>query len=784
MVNPVGQSEGSTLGILRYQKKLQKLKESQLESCSSAGYRTLVHAVSVCTDSVKSWVHNAKKIAGKLHSVVPLIEDLDPAVVSLISCRTILDGISTHRTINSLAMAVGRSLEDEVKFQHLRRHHPRWWRRHLKLALRIPVEGKRAQSLKKAARKDNHSVPSWTPKQRCAAGLVCIELFRQSVGIIEIVTTKHLTKSQTTVRATDEFLAWLEKSHAASEILRPVFLPMVSRPLPWSSVDTGGYPEHPRTLVKTRNKTYLEIIDRMDMSLVYSSINAVQSTPFIVSPKVLCVLQHCWEHDLCIGDLPKREPIPVPERPEGADKETRRTWWKNACRIKYDNECERSKKIAVSKTLWLAKKYLNKTIYFPHELDFRGRMYPTTNFLNVQGPDYARALLRFRREQKVTDEGKSWLAIHGANCWGYDKVPMSERLKVISDNHALIMEIGNDPLSTMDWTKADKPFGFLAFCIEWHAIHTGSETTGLPVHMDGSNNGLQIFSLLLRDPVGGLATNCLPTDTPRDIYADVADRLLDKLNVSTDPLAKRWLGLGIDRKATKRVVMCMPYGLTKFSSHEYVRDWYIEKSHAQSTRSFDVDEVFPAIKFLTGLLWESIDEVVSAARECMDWLKEVARICVEHGVPIRWTAPNGLLVQQDYRKTERIAVKTSIGSVVRQHRIVQDKTDLSLSRNVNGISPNFVHSLDASVLMGAVNIARHNGVDSFSCIHDSVGVNAEHAGIMASAIRESAIDIFEKPVLEIVKSEIEKYLPVPLPDPPARGSMDITALRDADYFFA
>jgi len=142
------------------------------------------------------------------------------------------------------------------------------------------------------------------------------------------------------------------------------------------------------------------------------------------------------------------------------------------------------------------------------------------------------------------------------------------------------------------------------------------------------------------------------------------------------------------------------------------------------------------------------------------------------------------LVQQDYRKTERIAVKTSIGSVVRQHRIVQDKTDLSLSRNVNGISPNFVHSLDASVLMGAVNIARHNGVDSFSCIHDSVGVNAEHAGIMASAIRESAIDIFEKPVLEIVKSEIEKYLPVPLPDPPARGSMDITALRDADYFFA
>lgn len=751
----------------------------------------MIEAVSLTSKALESWITTAKKKAGRLHSVVPLLESMDPALIALHVSRVILDGICTMRTINSLAMSVGKHLEDEVKFLHARRNHKGFWRKNSKLAMRMPVEGGRAKFLKRVAKEAHIKLPGWTGKQRCSAGLVCIELFRQATGIIDVSTEHGLIRSTTYVRATDEFLTWLTKAHAAAEVLHPVMLPMISKPLEWDSIWVGGYRGREmgrRPLLKTRNKKYLTAISKSPMPTVFQAVNRVQNTKFCVNLPVLEALKHCWEHDLQIGELPKREPVPIPERPEGADAETRRSWWKNACRIKFENECERSKQIAVAKTIWTAEKFSNSVLFFPQELDFRGRMYPTANFLNVQGPDFAKALLTFKRERPITDDGRSWLAIHGANCWGYDKESYEDRIKVITDNHQLIMQMGRDPLSCMEWAKADKPFNFLAFCVEWHKVNTeANPTTSLPVHLDGSNNGLQIFSLLLKDPVGGMATNCLPADKPRDIYSDVADILLKKLKASHNPYAKTWIDLGIDRKATKRVVMCMPYGLTKFSSHEYVRDWYLSTVRSRfrdGHHPFDVTVVFEAIRFFTDLLWESIDEVVHAARKCMDWLKSIARAHIEAGLPIRWTAPNGLMIQQGYRKASRIAVKTSVGSVLRQHRILQDGTDLSMPRNINGISPNFVHSLDASVLMFAVLMAHGNGIDSFSTIHDSIGVNAEHAGIMSSAIREVSVEIFLTPLLEGVVSEMKALTGLDLPDPPAPGTMDINLLRDADYFFS
>lgn len=38
----------------------------------------------------------------------------------------------------------------------------------------------------------------------------------------------------------------------------------------------------------------------------------------------------------------------------------------------------------------------DSTIYFPTFLDFRGRVYPITNYLNYQGNDIARSLLLFK----------------------------------------------------------------------------------------------------------------------------------------------------------------------------------------------------------------------------------------------------------------------------------------------------------------------------------------------------------------------------------------------------
>ena len=787
------EAEMAELGIARYRSRLAKNRSAKLETCSTAGQRVLERAVDELTKGLEQWTVHASAAPGRMHRVLPLMSLVPLPIVSMLTCRCVIDGIAASRTINSLAAQVGRLIEDEYRFRKIRKDNPAWWSKMTKLVAKQPGDLSKTRFIKKSAKLHSMSLPSWSTKDRVALGLVCIELMKQTTGIIEIVNrTNILGKDITLVRGTDDFLAWLEKSHGAAEFLRPVYIPMVVRPQPWDTVWSGGYlgvAFGRRPLVKVTNKRYLQTLDKNDMSLVYGAVNKIQDTAWMVNGRLLEVLKNAWENGLCIGDLPGRNAVPIPAKPVDIDtnEEARRQWRKMAARSHFDNDCLRSKRIAVGKTLWLADKYSGTPMYFPQELDFRGRVYPKPVFLNNQGSDWQRSLLTFGNGKPVDDDGMMWLMIHGANMWGLDKVSYAKRIDFIEQNLQAILKVGADPFCDNFWTNADKPWAFLAFCIELASIHADREyASSLPVHVDGSNNGLQIFSLLLKDPIGAEATNCVPCEQPEDIYQRVADLVNARLAASDRPEDRLWLGFGIDRKTTKRVVMCLPYGLTEYSSREYIRDWYLDKARTTGNRLFEADRVFEEIGHLTKHIWDAIREIVVSAVGCMDWLKACARIHVENGQPIRWTSPAGFMVEQGYKKMNRVVVKTSIGSVLRQHRVLVDGDHLSMSRNVNAISPNVVHSIDAAVLMGSVVRGSTRDIQSFSCIHDSFGTVAADMGKMAYAIREISTEIFSDPILSTLHSEMEAYLPkgVYLPSPPVAGTLDINQLLKAEYFFA
>jgi DNA-directed RNA polymerase len=774
-------------GADRYRLAKSRLRTAGMETKTKAGRRVLENSVSLMAEALKDWMTKAASAPGRGHACLPLIQDMDPMLLSLLTCKTVLDGITTTRTINSLAMSVSRQVQDEHQFLKIKAGHPRWWDYVIK-TVKATGDNRRAKRIKDRARKSGIPLSRWSYRDKAALGLVLVELMRQSTGLIDAENRIAPNgKPHTIIRATDEFMEWLENSHESAEFLFPVYMPMIQPPVDWKSPWGGGYQTEclKRPLVKARKA---KNFNHADMPEVYSAVNLLQNTGFRVNQKVLNVLQECWSNGIDVGDLPSSKPPEFPPFPaDGKTNPDSKKTWKRICgRIKSEIEQARSKRIAVHKTLQLADKYINNTLYYPQELDFRGRIYPKPIFLNNQGADWQRGLLVFDKGVPIeTEEDRGWLAIHGANCFGFDKTDFAERIEFIRQHHKDIMDVAESPLDNRWWMKADKPFSFLAFCFEWQLVtmYPGYESC-LPVHLDGSNNGLQIFSLLLKDPVSGLATNCLPTDKPMDIYQDVAELLKQKLAGHPDPMSDQWLAFGIDRKTTKRVVMCLPYGLTRYSSHEYLRDWYLDKAKATGNAIFDVGQVFPAIVVLADCLWDAIHQTVKSAKECMGWLREVAKIHVEEGKPIRWTAPSGFPVTQAYRKADRITVKTLVGTVIRQHRFKQDKDDLAKMQNVNAVSPNVVHSLDASVLTSALNLAHANGVQHFSCIHDSIGVHASHASMMSSCIRESAIDIFSQPVLLTLKKEMEMYLGRELPDPPSQGDLDISQLRDADYFFA
>jgi DNA-directed RNA polymerase len=61
------------------------------------------------------------------------------------------------------------------------------------------------------------------------------------------------------------------------------------------------------------------------------------------------------------------------------------------------------------------------TFYMPARLDYRGRLYCTTEYLNYQGIELAKSLLEFSVGNKVylsDDSSINYLKIYGSNCYG------------------------------------------------------------------------------------------------------------------------------------------------------------------------------------------------------------------------------------------------------------------------------------------------------------------------------------------------------------------------------
>ena len=140
-------------------------------------------------------------------------------------------------------------------------------------------------------------------------------------------------------------------------------------------------------------------------------------------------------------------------------------------------------------------------------------MYPIPPNLNHLGNDMCRGLLTFSKTERLGDRGLRWLKIHVANVFGQDKLSMDDRAAFTDANLELVLDAANRPLDgAMWWQEADKPWETLAACIELrNALEhpDGAENfhSSLPVHQDGSCNGLQHYAALGRDVEGAKLVN-------------------------------------------------------------------------------------------------------------------------------------------------------------------------------------------------------------------------------------------------------------------------------------
>lgn len=806
------EQESLTAGVERYR----KLREQQGEASTLPGMMFLRDTMGPLTKAIEEYVEAAKdgRALRGAAVVVKYLDQFDADVVAYITARYTLNAMAKRAKLQTVALSISKALEDALNHDELKKENPGLYRQLLRKIEKSNDERYRHVLLKRQQKFAGIETIQWTIKHKLQLGELLVHLMATATDTVVVQNTSEGRSSAILVMPSPALLEWLEKVHARCELFSPVYLPMVIKPRPWRGPYGGGYlSKHLRyALVKTANKNYLEELRSWQMPKVYAAINALQDTEWNVNGAVLKVMRAVWDGGGNLGGLPPRDTLPLPAKdfPEDAPSDDTRVvaWRRAAAEVYSENVRLVSKRVAMIQKLEMAERYSEfDRFYFPHAMDWRGRAYPVVPVLNPQADDSAKALLQFANGAPLGEHGAWWLAIHGANCFGVDKVSFEERVKWVQDHENEIVECAINPLDgSRYWADADAPYQFLAFCFEWAGLNAwvqagnaqGDFVSQLPVSLDGSCNGLQNFSAMLRDEVGGRATNLVPSATPSDIYAEVA-RVAneiaaahgdacgpqgDEAAAAQFTLGAKWGGK-ITRKLVKRNTMTVPYAVSEFGMRDQLMQ---ELRKLQSGGDLDLDFNFEDAKFLASVNYEAIGNVIIAARAAMDWLKDTAKIAAKDGLPIRWTAPSGMLVMQDYRESVGERFESYISGKRVRLTLKVETHKIDKRRMASGISPNFVHSLDASHMVSTVQRCLDVGLQSFAMVHDSFGTHAGNVNVLAQELRAAFVDQYTRNVLGEFRDQVVEQLPPELaekvPALPPFGTLEVSSVLDSDYFFA
>lgn len=791
------EAEMQSLGVARTKKRQARAIERGLESTTAGGTRFMRELPKTLVAAIEEWKVEAGSRPGIRHKALGKLEDRDTRTIVALALRVILDSLSHARGYSRTAMQIATRLEDEERYAAFKEQSSIDFHHAVRRADDFSSYGEKRRHILTAMTLFGFDRPKWSEDMKAAVGVVLLELAVVHTGLLQVSTIRHSARrTELRIQATPEAIEWMESANEQQAEMSPLYLPFIAEPLDWIDPMSGGFHStncFASTIVKTSDSKYIAELQRADMPWVYSAVNVLQRTSWTINPHVFEMFSYLWENSYEAVGLPVRDDGVVPPKPPNIKIDvTARKEWRKAARAIHDaNHRHSSDRMAASRLHWVAKKYREESkFYFCHQLDWRGRAYPVSYYLQPQGTDIVKGLLQFGEGKPVTTpDALRWHAIHGANCWGLDKKPFAERQQWVNDSEEWLLRIAEDPLACRDWEGADKPWMFLAWCIDWvQILEDPDHVSHLPIHQDATQSGIQIYSLLLRDLEGAKATNCVPSETPQDLYGLVCDRLVAALLQEKSAgveLAAKWLEFGLDRTACKRPVMTRVYNATKHSARTYLQEWAVEKANREG-KPLPKVEGKSAYWYLANQLWDAMAEVTASTSMAQAWFSEIAQIFAEQRKPIRWTSPLGLPIRQFYPGYDHHCVRTLIGERYRQTSLRTPNTAVNARRMRAAFAPNVVHSLDAAAMMQTVNTARADGVTAITCNHDSYATLAADSAKLAKATRTAYVELFSGDLLTNLRTELQAQMPpnLVLPEVPTFGTLDVKVLRDSPYFFS
>ncbi len=582
---------------------------------------------------------------------------------------------------------------------------------------------------------------------------------------------------------------------------------MMCPPDPWTNLHDGGYISERRKVAqpamslrgirKSERKRLRDAFTQREMPMVFDAMNYMQNVAFSLHVPTLTAITRVWQQGGSAMGVPSKSGPVKPECPfpdtwvkaDASEEELAEfTRWKRKATAYYTDLREwRGKVREVAGFIRVSSKQPHN-IWFPMFFDKRGRWYYRGS-PNPQGSDLSKSTLHFGKRKPLGKRGVYWLKVHIANCFGFDKDRFDIRAKWTETNWGSIQNALSEPENHPDVWGTDAPWCMYSAAYELNQAYLSGnpETyeTGVPVHMDATCSGLQHFSAILRDPVGGAYTN-LNDQHPefmgpkQDIYSKVSTNALQAIQLDSEDsdeakakIALWWLRTGIPRGMAKTPVMTYVYGATLQGTVQFVQE-YVEGDMGlhwpEGCRPYDYAS-YAAKKLIQG-----IAATVPAADSAMRWLRAIAKQQPK-GQRMEWRSPTGFLVQHDYQDYDEVVVRLrSCGvteAIVREYN--EDTKPIPMQ---NAVSPNFVHALDASHLtLTALGMAER-GLDIVG-IHDSFGTQPCDVDALHTSVRTAFVEMYRKDnVLSNFLWDVNGVGEIPM-----RGTLDLTGVLESEFFF-
>lgn len=753
---------------------------------------------------------------------IPLLQSMPAEKIAATTIVSTLQSIVGKGNANlvqpmtRVVMSIGRAIEEECLAEEVRRRRRGGRIKDLPRLVRTEQYNLRVKR-KEAGLSSTESAgetPEWTANIQLKVG---VRLVTHLLKVAEVETANkdgtmkkasafHQTMEYNQGRKTSllgihpSLSKMLEEAPIGSAIAK--HLPMLTEPLPWTEHRKGGYLTQPVSVVRSTHPSlqsteYAKLASKKgDMVHVYAALNILGKTPWRINKAVYDVMVDVWNSGEAVGDIPPRDPQPqYPTNPGfGASMAEKQEYSRQIRRIENELMGHHSNRCFQNFQLEVAKAFLGKRMYFPHNMDFRGRAYPIPPYLNHMAADNCRGLLQFDVGKELGKEGLAWLKVHLANVYGFDKASLQERETFAMDHLTDIYDSAEHALDgNRWWLKAEDPWQCLAACIELsNALKSPDPSKYIsyhPVHQDGTCNGLQHYAALGGDPLGAKQVNLEPGDRPSDIYTAVADMTsssIAKDAVEGHALAKILEGK-ITRKVVKQTVMTKVYGVTFAGARmqvlkrvdELYPDLFPDNQEALQASAYIAKKIFGTLSIMFNgaqdiQLWlgECASRICDSLSEAqIDWLdsdqatknkdefktspsnkRNTVGENVRFKSSVIWTTPLKMPVVQPYRDMQVKQIRTNLRSLNLYEPSAADP--VHKRKQLQAFPPNFIHSLDAThMFLTALKCAEEKL--TFAAVHDSFWTHAADVNIMNGVIRDSFIRMHSENIIERLSAEFQ-----------------------------